>query len=281
MAYQDGCLNYSNSPSDKNDYWEPHANHNNRYCSDEYGDWPGAGHDNYSNDHSDSNGPRATCLQNHIDNGGHTNYNANYNYHSDNHTDNGGHNNTCTVNAIYRDNYNNHTNVHAKTPPAAWSLRNGNQPSDADSWLKLSDGIQDIKDLRDDIRKISETKVKKDGTKITLTPAETENADVQFAAGKKARAAQINETISNLKTLWQDIKGEAGSGWPTTKTAGSNDKILKNDYKALIQKAKDLAETTCATYLNHANYGTNISRNYSNGVHTDTWTGVHNHVDNS
>lgn len=272
MAYNGGCLNYANNPNDTNNYWVPHENYSD-HSNEDYNAWGSYHDDSYTNHHNGA----CTNHQNNHTNTGYQNYDSNYNTYTDSsHTDTGHSNGFCS-NATYINNYNNHTNVHASGKPTSWPLRNGMVSANATSWTKLNTAIPDLKNLRDDITKISETKVKSDGTPITFTPSNVENADAQFTAGKKARAAQINETMNNLKTLWNDIQGNAGSGWPTVKTAGTTDKILKSDYRILIQKAQDLANAI-PTYINHSNSGTNTNRT-TYTAHYDSFTGDQDHKD--
>ncbi|GBR75161.1 hypothetical protein NO1_2200 [Candidatus Termititenax aidoneus] len=159
--------------------------------------------------------------------------------------------------------YNNHQDS-IRTAPAAYTLPIST--TTPDGWTTLSSAIEDLKTLRDEIQKIAETKVKKaaSGVRpvIDFNTTKTENADAQFGYHKLARAAQINETITNIENLYQAIKG-TGSGL-ASKTAGVSPR-KKQDYKEIISKAQDLAseeQTKASGYANYNEQGSYTATTY-------------------
>ena len=209
---------------------------------------------------------------NHTNNGGHNNHiacggnwgcwrweNAGYDNHS-----NGGYNNHS--NTVQVDSYYNDHNDTTADYPRAHALKGGITPASTQKWVELKDAIDDLKNLRDAIQEISVTKVKKGGEKIDFDTAMEENSDKQFAPGRNARAAQINETITNIENLWGAINGTTLGLTP--KTVG--DKIAKQDYTDIITKAQELASVTQTPaangYNNHTNTG---ARHYNSPAFTD------------
>ncbi|GBR73261.1 hypothetical protein NO1_0673 [Candidatus Termititenax aidoneus] len=164
----------------------------------------------------------------------------------------------------YADNYsyNNHANYSIAYPPS-FELE-GISKTSTNAWTNLSSAIPDIKKLRDEIKRITTKYGTQKGIAangsltsgkgpIQWETATTENAETEFGYGKMARAAQINETINNVETLWQAIKG-GSSGLPSLKNKG--DPRSKADYKTIIEKASELAkidQTPATGYLNHLN----------------------------
>jgi hypothetical protein len=141
--------------------------------------------------------------------------------------------------------------------------------------------VPDIKAIRDAIQTVADNKVNASGRKITSNPINIENADVEFGVGRKARAAQINETINNIEILWQTIKKQSSGLGP--KAIG--DRMRKQDYKDVLQKTNDLAglnQTPESGYINHFNSGCNhwvtggAIGSYSN--HTNSEGGYINHI---
>jgi hypothetical protein len=149
--------------------------------------------------------------------------------------------------------YANHVN-YSRTAPAAYTLPIST--ATPDRWTTLSSAIDDLKTLRDEIQKISETKVKaKSGSTrpvINFDTTRVENADAKFAPGQPAQAAQINETITNIENLYNAIKG-TGSGL-TSINIGTPRR--KQQYKDIISKAQILAsenQPQSTGYANHVN----------------------------
>lgn len=122
----------------------------------------------------------------------------------------------------------------------------------------IKDQINNIKTLRDDISDLSTRKVTSVGGTDTPDSTNSYNQDTDFEEADKAIQQQIEETISNVKALWQSIKGNTDSewsGWPSGEQDGQTRKAA--DYNFLRDKLQDLAQTTKPTgYADHTNTGT-------------------------
>jgi hypothetical protein len=134
-----------------------------------------------------------------------------------------------------------------------------NTPADAftkDAYIK--DQIANIKTLRDDITELPTRKVTSTGGTDTPDPANSYNLDTDFEIDDKALQQQVEETISNVKALWQSIKGDTDNdwaGWPASDQDGQTRKA--SDYNTLRDKLQDLAQTAKPiAYTDHTNTGT-------------------------
>lgn len=142
-------------------------------------------------------------------------------------------------------------NNHSIVAPSAYPL-----PISSDApnkWVRLRDAVPDLKVLRNEIIKLSTTKVSSTGVPITTTPVPVQNTDEKLAPGQPALRAQINETISQIDNLWGQIKG-GSSGLSQLPTGALR---RKSDYKTIIEKAQELANTSqppSMGYSNHTNY---------------------------
>lgn len=161
--------------------------------------------------------------------------------------------------------YHNHQNYSAPYPQA-YTINT--QAFSQDAYIK--DSIANIKTLRDDINTLSTKKIKSDGTKITTSPTVVNNEDADFAAGLKQDDLQIEETITNIKNLWQAIKGNTDNSWQNWPADTQDDqKITSANYNFLKDKVQTLANEVQNPKPAPNGYpaGTGI---YTN--HTDTGT---------
>jgi hypothetical protein len=156
-----------------------------------------------------------------------------------------------------------------------------------DNWVELGDAVDDLIKLREEIVSLSMTKVQASTDPliprpiIPVTPNTAENSNESFGTSKPARAAQINETIDNINDLWLRIKGSDDK----LPTVNVGDRINKDDYKRIIERAQKLASepqpagddrhrNTPGTYANHIDSGyTGKAHSNSYAICNNTWTG--------
>jgi hypothetical protein len=178
---------------------------------------------------------------------------------------------TCTMS------YTNYANA---SHPIPGTFDIGVNKSVFDKNKKIKDSVQEIKDLRNALSRLSTEKVKSDGKAHAVTPALDEVTDAHLAAGQKVRAVQINQLINATKALWTAINGTTTT-WPATKTA-MTDKVIGEDFKTLADRAQTLADCTQTGYVNrkqdHDGYahtaGTNGAACLNHASYRDGYYGV-------
>ncbi len=136
---------------------------------------------------------------------------------------------------------------------------NINTPANAftqESYIK--DQINNLKTLRDDTIELATRKVTSTGGTNTPDSVNSYNKDTDFEEADYAIQQQVEETIANVKALWQSMKGNNDnnwSGWPADEQDGQRRKA--SDYNILRDKLQDLAQTNKPTgYADHKNIGT-------------------------
>jgi hypothetical protein len=150
--------------------------------------------------------------------------------------------------------YTNYCNA-KHTAPTSNSVSAATTPFSQYAVADGSDVLAQITKLKTDLQNLSVNKVAKSGssstTPILYTPSFTSNVDANFDLGDKLDNNQIEEMTAQVKALWQSIKGEEGSGWPTS--PADNNVALSADYTSLVEKAELLANDMNSGYLNCCN----------------------------
>jgi hypothetical protein len=144
------------------------------------------------------------------------------------------------------------------------------------NWYKIDqNSANDIKTIRDQIKKLSQRKLKVDGSVIpsdaSVPLSYTWNDDTRFNTGQPLKVEQINETITNVNNLWKLIQGGV-TGPLTTKKRG--DLAKKADYipiRNTIQTMAGQSRTPAQGYANHfdSGYNNNSYINHQNTTNLD------------
>jgi len=246
---------YSNSnnacaTSHDNSWSTSHANSNN-YCSTYH-----ANTNNYcSTSHSNSNNACSTSYSN--SNNACSTY---YNNASDN----------CNTSQDYTNhvNYANQDSGNAQT--LTWS----------EPWTEnvlnttlISDGIEAIKNIRDNINILSTIKSQQNAS-VDVAASSANVGDAKFNDANPATPEFVedNQYIAlrdSLYSLWAEIRGDDDSSTPALADKAPGDIITKSDWENLKIKTDELAgyvdpsysntiSYTAAAYTNHANYANTI-----------------------
>lgn len=274
-------FNYSNCTqgcgTDAINYCEQHYNHAvNTGCND-HSDW---GYNNHTNTphsnivytHGNYKGPPHSdtpeyCSHTAAVNTGYNNYyTRGYGNHNDSYTY-ANYTNHC------KQYYSNHTN-YSISHPKPYDI--GISASTVRSWKnnkKFKDTIEELKTIRAEIDKLSVEKVHHNGAVITAAenPITAANADGKFNADQKVLKAQINETISNVKSLWGIIKGPNNALHLTVPVQPNENRVVRaEDYAIIVERIQDLAsieQSSSIGYANHANSGSGVP-GYANATYT-------------
>jgi len=164
-------------------------------------------------------------------------------------------------------NYSNHINYSNPNTGAPMTV-NWSDPWSGNNLdaLYISESIDAIKQLRDNLKQISTNKSQQNSS-VDLESNSSRVGDQRFEAGNKIDDDQYDAIKESLDNLWSDIKGDDDQSTPQASAKNAGELWRKSDWEFLKQKIDELASyddsadysntkstTSGTSHTNHSSY---------------------------